>query len=173
MAISGLPTVEVSRGALEKMVNHDWPGNVRELRNCITRSLAFAEGELLLAEHILFDERGGVGLVDTVRGQEQAISSSVPSPRKIEAPGSDDSRQAGSDQEQQAQQELNPRQRKAWVVIARNGAISRSEYQAAVGEAISVRTAQYDLHDLVAKGLLKKTGRGPSSRYLVTQSYVV
>jgi Fic family protein len=39
-----------------------------------------------------------------------------------------------------------------------------------VGEAISVRTAQYDLRDLVARGVLKKTGKGPASRYLVSSS---
>ena len=62
---------------------------------------------------------------------------------------------------------LNPRQRSAWPVIVREGGISRGAYQDAVGEAISVRTAQYDLRDLVAKGLLQKTGRGPASRYVV------
>jgi predicted HTH transcriptional regulator len=59
------------------------------------------------------------------------------------------------------------------VIIARNGMISRSEYQAAAGESISIRTAQYDLQDLVNKGLLKKSGRGPSSRYQIAQSYVL
>jgi predicted HTH transcriptional regulator len=58
-------------------------------------------------------------------------------------------------------------------MIARNGVVSRGEYQEAVGDNISVRTAQYDLHDLVAKGLLKKSGNGPASRYLVEQSNVV
>ena len=69
--------------------------------------------------------------------------------------------------------ELNHRQRQAWPVIVRNGVISRGDYQAAVGESISVRTAQYDLHDFVAKGLLKKTGSGPASRYIIEQSYVL
>jgi len=174
MALSGLAPVKVSQGALEKMLNYDWPGNIRELRNCITRSLAFAEGELLLAEHILFDERGTEGATDAAREMDSEMPVSLPSPAppKGQMPPPVDER-VNSAQGQEMPQEMNPRQRKAWVIIARNGVISRSEYQAAVGEAISVRTAQYDLHDLVAKGLLKKSGRGPSSRYLVIQSFVV
>ena len=34
---------------------------------------------------------------------------------------------------------------------------------------IAVRTAQYDLRDLVARGLLTKTGRGPASRYMLVR----
>jgi len=175
MALSGLDPVKISRGALEKLLSHDWPGNIRELRNCITRSLAFAEGELLLAEHVLFDERGGDGPIDVARKSDPEMPTPglpLPIPSKTQPPALADEQMNGA-QEQRLYLEMNPRQRKAWVVIARNGVISRSEYQAAVGEAISVRTAQYDLHDLVAKGLLKKSGRGPSSRYLITQPYVV
>ena len=167
--------IGISRGALEKMLSHDWPGNIRELRNCITRSLAFAEGDLLLAEHVLFDERGGNGSTGSVRVLE--LEASVPPlslpPPPIRRSVPDPKQDGGEQEKQRLDQEMNPRQRKAWKIIARNGGVSRSEYQVAVGDSISVRTAQYDLHDLVAKGLLKKSGRGPSSRYLVAQSYVV
>ncbi len=174
--LSGLPPVRVSRGALEKLLQHDWPGNIRELRNCITRSLAFAEGDLLLAEHILFDERGGDGppaIDQEVEQEPQPPALPLPGPQRTASSTSEGLHARGPDEGSQRLQGLNHRQRRAWNVIARNGAITRSEYQAAVGEVISVRTAQYDLHDFVAKGLLKKTGRGPSSRYLVTQSYVI
>jgi len=174
--LSGLSPVRVSRGALEKLLQHDWPGNIRELRNCITRSLAFAEGDLLLAEHILFDERGSDGTPQIGRGTEQESQPPPlprPVPQRAKSSHSDSIQSSGRVEEAESFGGLNHRQRKAWSVIARNGAITRSEYQAAVGEVISVRTAQYDLHDFVAKGLLKKTGRGPSSRYLVTQSYVI
>lgn len=174
--LSGLPPVRVSRGALEKLLQHDWPGNIRELRNCITRSLAFAEGDLLLAEHILFHERGGDSSTPNGRSTEQESQPPalpLPGPQRTKSSDSDSIQSSGRPEGTQSLGALNHRQRKAWAVIARNGAITRSEYQAAVGEVISVRTAQYDLQDLVAKGLLKKTGRGPSSRYLVTQSYVI
>ncbi len=48
-------TVRLSRGALEAMMEHSWPGNVRELKNCVTRAMAFMEGDLILRRHILID----------------------------------------------------------------------------------------------------------------------
>ena len=164
--LSGRKPVGISRGALEKMMRHDWPGNIRELKNCLVRSVAFAEGDLLLAEHILFDERSG----DSERSEEQPVHpvKTLPLPAMegpaapAAVPPTKEVREEGTMPEG-----LNPRQRSVWPIIVRQGSISRGEYQAAVGEAISVRTAQYDLRDLVAKGLLQKTRRGPASRYLV------
>ena len=164
--LSGRRPVGISRGALEKMLRHDWPGNIRELKNCLVRSVAFAEGDLLLAEHILFDERSG----DSDRSEEQRVHpvKTLPLPAMegpaapAAVPPAKEGREEGTMPEG-----LNPRQRSAWPVIVREGGISRGAYQDAVGEAISVRTAQYDLRDLVAKGLLQKTGRGPASRYVV------
>ena len=164
--LSGRKPVGISRGALEKMMRHHWPGNIRELKNCLVRSVAFAEGDLLLAEHILFDERRG----DSERSGEQPVHpvKTLPLPAMegpaapAAVPPAKEGREEGTMPEG-----LNPRQRSAWPVIVREGGISRGAYQDAVGEAISVRTAQYDLRDLVAKGLLQKTGRGPASRYVV------
>jgi DNA-binding NtrC family response regulator len=170
---SGGTPVGISRGALEKLLQQNWPGNIRELKNCITRSLAFAECEILQTNHILFDERG-----------YKEASKVVPVPSEILLPENfspqDEDRAEGQPANNMfvkgrnsTPAGLNSRQRKAWPVISRNGIISRSEYQDAVGEPISVRTAQYDLQDMVTKGMLKKSGRGPSSRYLVAQSYVI
>ena len=164
--LSGRKPVGISRGALEKMMRHDWPGNIRELKNCLVRSVAFAEGDLLLAEHILFDERRG----DSERSREQPVhpvkTLPLPAMEGPAAPAAVPSAKEGWE-EGVMPKGLNPRQRSAWPVIVREGGISRGAYQDAVGEAISVRTAQYDLRDLVAKGLLQKTGRGPASRYVV------
>ena len=164
--LSGRKPVGISRGALEKMMRHDWPGNIRELKNCLVRSVAFAEGDLLLAEHILFDERRG----DSERSGEQPVHpvKTLPLPA-MEGPAAPAAVPPAKEgwEDGVTPKGLNPRQRSAWPVIVREGGISRGAYQDAVGEAISVRTAQYDLRDLVAKGLLQKTGRGPASRYVV------
>ncbi len=173
---TGHAPIGISRGALEKMQSYDWPGNIRELRNCITRTLAFAEGDILLAEHVLFDDRSGNGSTGSRRileGEASVPPLSLPPPPPNPMTVPNPKQDGGEQEKQRLDQEMNPRQRKAWKIIARNGEVSRSEYQVAVGDSISVRTAQYDLHDLVAKGLLKKSGRGPSCRYLVAQSYVV
>ena len=166
--LSGRRPVGISRGALEKMLRHDWPGNIRELKNCLVRSVAFAEGDLLLAEHILFDERGGE-IERSGEGAGEMLKPLPPSaPEGPQLPAVQP--MAGREPDQgSVPAELNPRQRRAWPVIARQGSISRGEYEAAVGEAIAVRTAQYDLRDLVARGLLTKTGRGPASRYMLVR----
>lgn len=52
----GRPEARLSRGALERMYAHDWPGNVREFKNCLTRAMAFAEGDLILPQHITLEE---------------------------------------------------------------------------------------------------------------------
>lgn len=178
--LTGQGPVRISQGALEKMLSHQWPGNVRELRNCITRTLAFAESDLLLAEHVLFADWSAElePPDDALPGHEAAIAALPPPLQRESLPSPPEKRVfnkggTGESDGPEDQAELNARQRKAWKTIARNGEITRSEYQAAVGGNISVRTAQYDLHDMVAKGLLKKSGRGPSSRYLLTQSYVI
>jgi DNA-binding NtrC family response regulator len=168
VSLSGQPSVGISRGALEKLVNYDWPGNIRELKNCITRSLAFADGDLLSASHILFDERVGehVEPIET-SGRPTASVAVVPETDTDAVDSGAASAVNTGGQGHDRLVELNDRQRKAWPIIAKNSGITRIEYQAAAGEAISIRTAQYDLQDLTAKGLLTKTGRGPSSRYLV------
>jgi len=169
---TGSKSVQISRAALEKLMRYDWPGNIRELRNCITRSLAFTEEDVLLAEHILFDER----IADDIGEAELALASGavLPAlPQPVSSANPPHALPDGSLSEalvEKIAHLFNHRQRKAWSAIVRNGMITRNEYQEVVGEAISVRTAQYDLHDLAAKGLLKKFGRGPSSRYLVSRS---
>ena len=66
---------------------------------------------------------------------------------------------------------LNPRQQSVWPRILREGGITRSAYQQALGAEVSVRTAQYDLQDFMKRGVLAKVGRGPASRYVLTEDY--
>ncbi len=58
----------------------------------------------------------------------------------------------------------NPRQAKAMPFILKNNGVTRTEYQELLG-GLPPRTAIYDLSDLVKKGVLVKTGAGPSTRY--------
>ncbi len=146
--------VGVSRGALDKLLHYDWPGNVRELEHCLIRSLAFVDGDVLLAEHILFNEplldRQGA---QTIPREEYAAQ---PPKGEITATGQSSLGQLDG---------LNERQLTVWPLVLRQGSISRSEYQQALNHTVSVRTAQYDLYDFVSRGVLVKSGRGPSCRY--------
>jgi predicted HTH transcriptional regulator len=64
---------------------------------------------------------------------------------------------------------LNYRQGKAWPTIRAQGRITRSQYQEIIGGNLPTRTAIYDLQDLVSRGILKKTGRGPATHYVLTE----
>ena len=66
---------------------------------------------------------------------------------------------------------LNPRQQKAYVVILARGRITRDDYQEIIVGDLPVRTAIYDLQDLVRKGVLKKTGSGPATAYVVDSRF--
>ncbi|MDL2316212.1 sigma 54-interacting transcriptional regulator [Desulfovibrio sp. OttesenSCG-928-A18] len=52
----GRGEARLSRGALEVMAAYDWPGNVREFKNCLTRAMAFVEGDLILRQHISLEQ---------------------------------------------------------------------------------------------------------------------
>jgi two-component system response regulator HydG len=48
-AKNGRPRMNVTREALDKMMDYAWPGNVRELENVIERAVVLARGETLTA----------------------------------------------------------------------------------------------------------------------------
>lgn len=160
----GRQSMKLSRGALDKLLKYEWPGNVREVQNCITRALAFADGEVLLAEHFDLGKEGEPHnpLEPEITGEhfvpmaartltKKPVDEAIPKAKEI------------------TDALLNARQQRAWPHILAAGGTNRATYQEIVEESISVRTAQYDLQDLVKKGLLLKKGRGPASRYVLAQ----
>lgn len=151
------PIPGVSKAALDKIKRHHWPGNMRELKNCMMRAVAMAEGELIQDKDI------SLGTGDSAV-QHPGLSVSLagefpgePAWEQPDPPRADPS--AG----------LSPRQQLAWPLIARQGVVSRAEYQRAVGGRLPARTALYDLQDLVQRGWLRKTGRGPATRYILAR----
>ncbi len=46
-------TKTCSRGALERLTEHQWPGNVRELKNCVERAALLAEDEVIHSQDIV------------------------------------------------------------------------------------------------------------------------
>jgi DNA-binding NtrC family response regulator len=142
--LAGRPGMGLSKGALSKLMRYDWPGNVRELQNCITRAAVMAENPLIQAEDIPLD----------VEGWEAGFDA---------APMA-----AGGVRSEESALSLNARQRKAYSVIRAKGRVTRAQYQEIIGN-LPTRTAIYDLQDLVSKGVLKKTGRGPATYYILSE----
>lgn len=139
--------IGLSRGALERLKNYNWPGNVRELKNCITRAVAMVESDIIQTEDIRLEEPfDPVSIIESPNvpppfiPHREIVVSTIPV-------------------------KLNFRQQQAIPVILKKGSVSRQEYQKLSGEEIPMRTAQYDLQDLVKRGLLVKSGNGPATRY--------
>lgn len=160
--------VGLSRGALEKLMAHDWPGNVRELKNCITRALAFAEGDVLYAEDLLFDDAmlSPQSLWDTgevpvyAPRQPESPVQGIAQKRPEQPPGDPAPPQRGR----------NPRHDIALGLARAGGSFTRLDYQNALGADVSQRTAQYDLQALVQAGVLHKSGKGPSTQYSLAET---
>ncbi|MEG2173428.1 MAG: sigma 54-interacting transcriptional regulator [Desulfovibrionaceae bacterium] len=150
---------QLSKGALDRLVNYDWPGNVRECKNVLIRAMTFSEGSLIYAESIVFGDTSlpKVGTAPAVQQEAADKPAAMQAPVTTPTPSIE-------------QQELNPRQLAALPAIVAAGSISRQEYQDLVGMQLSMRTAQYDLQEMVRLGILVKQGRGPALRYLVAQS---
>ncbi|WP_054032273.1 sigma 54-interacting transcriptional regulator [Desulfatitalea tepidiphila] len=143
----------LTKGAMEKMKRYRWPGNVRELINCITRAVVMAEGRLIRADDMALE--GDDNLVQRLQSDE---------------PGRDSVANTQVNESDAAaialHHRLNTRQANIYPLIVSQGGITRSEYHAFWEGAISSRTALYDLQDLVDKGLLRKLGQGPATRYV-------
>ena len=128
----------LSKGALSKLERYGWSGNVRELQNCLMRAAVMTERPVIQAEDIPIE----------VEGWEHD-----PAPPAATGPA--------------APPTLSRRQQKAYATILARGRITRGDYQQIIGDDLPVRTAIYDLQDLVRKGVLKKTGSGPATAYVV------
>jgi len=177
------PDLSLSRGALEKLRSHRWPGNIRELKNTITMAAVMAEGSVIQADDIPLagevtpsrnarfkaaaapkpaapapDRDAGMGAAEPAGDATPAPDH--PSPAAAEPPAAPDTPAGIPD-------DLNPRQAKAFPAILEAGEVTRSGYEALVGDDLPSRTAIYDLSDLVDRGLLRKTGRGPATKYVL------
>lgn len=151
--------VELTRGALDRLMGHSWPGNIRELKHCITRAVAMAESDLIFAEDLKFDESSLFFF------NESDSSGSLRRPGRAGQPGRPSPETPEPENFPENGHRLNPRQQKAWPLILAKESISRADYQQFAGGDIPDRTAQHDLSDMVQKGLLKKVGKGPATQY--------
>ncbi|MEJ5347321.1 MAG: sigma 54-interacting transcriptional regulator [Desulfosoma sp.] len=168
------PNVSLTQGALEALMAHPWPGNVRELENRLTRAVTMAEGSLIHASDLELDRdplMNGSDSVDTLKGVLEARAKGASTDVgelgavRFDEGQKEEPKPSSKGGPSSTLVEINERQRKALEAILERGHMTRAEYQEIVGGGIAPRTALSDLQDLVAKGLLKKTGRGPATRY--------
>lgn len=152
--------VSLSRGALTRLNAYDWPGNVRELKHCLTRAVAMAGRDVIYAEDLLFEDGSPVQTDPQVLGAGGPVS---------DYPSMGNSPESGPPSTlippPPGVYGLNPRQEKAVELLRVHGSITRRMYQDAVGENVPPRTAQHDLKDLVVRGVMRKVGNGPATRY--------
>ena len=147
----GKEGIGISKGAMERLKHYRWPGNVRELKNCITRAVAMVDSDVLQTSDIRLEP-----LLDMPKESPSAKTTAIQNRKQTERSTRKESHSA----------RLNDRQRIALPIIQKKGQVTRSEYQQLIGKEIPPRTAQYDLNDLVRKGVLEKVGKGPATRYV-------
>ncbi|EPR33107.1 putative sensor with HAMP domain containing protein [Alkalidesulfovibrio alkalitolerans DSM 16529] len=161
--MAGRSGLTLSRGALEKLVIYHWPGNIRELKHVIITAAVMVEGKIIQAEQLNLDmetadasllvPRNGDTPLLPPDGDREPLStgSSSSSPRDTFPP------------------DLNRRQIAAYEFAVRNGDITSKDLLRLMDGSISKRTATYDIQDLVARGLLEKIGKGPTTRYVLAR----
>ncbi len=187
----------ISKGALSQLMHYHWPGNVRELRNVISSALSFCEGDLILPRHLRIGDQKREELPEN-EGPAQKENIILPPGFNEESAGqqaeekaqdkpsdtADDeargtagrearsdapeSEKTGSSEEAQGRhQAISDRLERILPDLRRLGTFSRQEYQNLVD--VSMRTAQYDLQELVKAGYAEKHGKGPSMRYTMVE----
>jgi DNA-binding NtrC family response regulator len=157
-AVMNKPAMTLSRGAWERIATHGWPGNVRELKHCLMRAVAMADSDVIHVEDLRFDAQN-----------QGAVRNPSPSFRPPDSARKDSSEKVPA---QDSAEELSERQRIGIAYLREHGSMSRSQYQTIVGRNVPPRTAQYDLRDMVERGLLQVKGKGPATRYVLVSDGV-
>ncbi|MFP5221909.1 MAG: sigma 54-interacting transcriptional regulator [Acidobacteriota bacterium] len=152
-SVMNKPAMTLSRGAWERIATHEWPGNVRELKHCLMRAVAMADSDVIHVEDLRFDAQGQGMARHPAPGLRTADSTRQEAAEKVAT--------------QEALIDLNERQRIGIAYLREHGSMSRSQYQTIVGKNVPPRTAQYDLRDMVERGLLQIKGKGPATRYVL------
>ncbi len=186
--LTGKSGLKLSKGALERMKGYNWPGNIRELRNCVTRAAVMTENQVIQADELHLDnvekhnddDAGARGLEHPeMTGLLEESSAPKETPDKpIRSETAPDTLTDGKSKKQTPvaadyKELLNPRQRKAWPEIVSKGRITRGEYEQLMESKVSARTANNDLQDMVAQGLLRKEGHGPATCYVIANPNLV
>lgn len=163
--MAGRSGLALSRGALKALVSHAWPGNIRELKHLIITAAVMAEGNVIQAEQLGIDV-GAQGAGQVFEHEPSPLFPVPEAPAGAQDAGNGARPTESGEGEAGLPDDLNSRQALACRYVREHGSITSQELVDLLGGGISKRTAGYDIQDLVARGLLARTGRGPSTRYV-------
>lgn len=170
----GKKHLQFSKGALKVLLNHAWPGNVRELINCVTRSAVFAEGPVIQATDLRMEDSA---LYNTLPESTHVLQAT----KRQHEDSEPFHEEAAVDEERDSLFEkdcdsddathFSARQLLGLEYLIEHKTITRKDYQRVVGGALSPRTANYDLNDLIKKGVLVREGMGAGTSYRLSESF--
>jgi DNA-binding NtrC family response regulator len=160
--MAGRKGLSLSRGALQAMYSYSWPGNIRELKHMIITAAVMTEGSVIQAEQLGLESGNAE---ETMQGEvERVVVHRVAGESNGAAPQMKESVPSANGSVLPA--DLNRRQALACQHVMKHGGITSRELVAMLGEGVSKRTVGYDLQDLVNRGVLKREGKGPATRYV-------
>lgn len=131
--------------AAQRLLSYLWPGNVRELENVMQRALVLCEGELIRAEHIVFEP-----VSTETEGEARPLVSAAPAAPNARAAQPADGGEPALSGEGPLAQTLACIERKL-ILQALRQHDSREQVAAQLG--ISARTLRYKLARMRAAGV--------------------
>ncbi len=169
--VLGRSELALTRGAMDALLTYSWPGNVRELENCILQAAVTARDGLIHSADMPFcrvfqpmNEKVGGGNSNTSEANGSGYDEDVPDPPC--SVKSDCLAGGAPENHAECDSDLNVRQKRTVEYLQEKGSITRRQYLELFDYDISDRTAGRDLQVLVQKGIVQKTGAGPSTSYV-------
>ncbi len=153
---TGRKDLKLNNEALRRCLLYHWPGNVRELENTIERSVIMARG----------NEIGPEDLPPEIWSVEEEPKDTVESVIPDTSPNFHDPI-VPQEGDLIPSLGLNQRQVKAINFVKTHGFIT-NEYYTKINK-VSERHGRRELSQMVSMGVLKRIGRGPSVRYVLSQ----
>ncbi len=138
---------KISPEAMDVLYRHPWPGNIRELKNTVERAMVIGDGRTIRPVHLKLEARPGL--------ETQATAPVSPSRAPVPP--------ASAQAESPPGKTLSDRQRGILEILGAQRAVSTRECAEMLN--VSERTALRDLRDLIAQGLVLKTGSRRAALY--------
>jgi two-component system NtrC family response regulator len=155
---SHLTSLAVTPEAMRHLLDYPWPGNVRQLENVIERAVILCGGEHITERDLAPEIRAPAQLPP--EGAAHGAFGEPFAGRSTESVGP-----APDSRVEWQPQDSSQRQQRALGFIRSHGFITNKYYSGMNG--ISERQALRELSEMVDRGVLLRTGKGRSCRYVL------